>query len=106
MKNKIITIDKLASIRKKYSNKKIVHCHGVYDMLHHGHFLHLYKAQEMGDIIIVTVTSDQFVNKGPKRPYFSQNQKDMMSDVIPYFNNSLIEEMNNTLMRESLRNIK
>lgn len=39
-------------------------------------------------------------------PYFSQNQKDMMSDVIPYFNNSLIEEINNTLMRESLRNIK
>ena len=78
MKNKIINTIELKNIRKKYSNKKIVHCHGVYDMLHHGHFLHLHKAKELGDITVVTVTSDQFVNKGPKRPYFSQEQRAFM----------------------------
>jgi rfaE bifunctional protein nucleotidyltransferase chain/domain len=52
--------------------RTIVHCHGVFDLLHVGHIRHLGSARELGDVLIVTVTADRFVSKGPGRPAFSQ----------------------------------
>jgi cytidyltransferase-like protein len=53
------------------AGKKIALCHGVFDLLHIGHLRHLTAAREFADVLIVTVTSDEFVNKGPGRPAFS-----------------------------------
>ena len=61
-------VSKLRLIKKK--KRKIVLCHGVFDLLHIGHIRHLNEAKKMGDILIVSVTSDSFVNKGPNRPMF------------------------------------
>ena len=55
------------------SSKKVVHCHGVFDLLHVGHIRHLKEAKELGDILIVTVTPDRYVNKGPHRPAFTED---------------------------------
>lgn len=52
--------------------KTIVHCHGVFDLLHIGHIRYLQKSKELGDLLIVTVTPDRFVNKGPHRPAFQE----------------------------------
>lgn len=41
---------------------------GVYDLLHFGHLEHLREARAMGDYLIVALTVDAFVNKGPGRP--------------------------------------
>ncbi len=54
------------------SPPRIVHCHGVFDLLHIGHIRYLQKAAKLGDILIVTVTPDRFVNKGPHRPAFHE----------------------------------
>ncbi len=51
----------------------IVHCHGVFDLLHVGHIRHLEEAKALGDILVVTVTPDCYVNKGPHRPAFQQD---------------------------------
>ena len=51
---------------------KIVHAHGVFDLLHVGHIRHLEQAKELGDILVVTITPDRFVNKGPHRPAFTE----------------------------------
>ena len=59
-------------IRKE---KKIVLCHGVFDLLHYGHIQHLKEAKKYGDLLIVSITSDKFVNKGPSRPYFNFKQR-------------------------------
>src|SRR4030043_2238883 len=56
----------------KNSGKKIVQCHGVFDLLHPGHIRHLETAREEGDVLIVTVTPDKYVGKGPGRPVFNQ----------------------------------
>lgn len=56
-------------------NKKIVLCHGVFDVVHPGHLNYLKKAKQFGDILIISVTSDRFVNKGPGRPVFDINQR-------------------------------
>lgn len=71
-KNK--TIEELAKLLKTYrsENKKIVHCHGVFDLLHIGHIRYFEQARHMGDILIVTITPDRYVDKGPHRPVFTE----------------------------------
>lgn len=51
--------------------RRIVHCHGVFDLLHIGHIRYLQRARALGDLLVVTITRDEFVNKGPHRPAFS-----------------------------------
>lgn len=52
--------------------KTVVHCHGCFDLLHVGHIRHLQAARRMGDLLIVTVTPDRYVSKGPGRPAFAE----------------------------------
>lgn len=54
---------------------RIVQCHGCFDLLHLGHIRHLQAAAAAGDYLIVTVTPDRFVNKGPGRPVFTDEQR-------------------------------
>ena len=57
--------------KKKYKNKIIVQCHGVFDILHVGHLNYLKNSKSKGDILIVSVTADEYINKGPNRPFFN-----------------------------------
>ena len=52
--------------------RKIVLCHGVFDLLHIGHIRYFEEAKRLGDVLIVTVTPDRYVNKGPHRPAFPE----------------------------------
>jgi rfaE bifunctional protein kinase chain/domain/rfaE bifunctional protein nucleotidyltransferase chain/domain len=72
--NKIKRLDELAKNLEllRASGKKIVHCHGVFDLLHIGHIKHLEAARRLGDVLLVTLTPDRFVNKGPHRPAFPE----------------------------------
>ena len=55
----------------KTQGLRVVHCHGVFDLVHPGHIRHLKEAREQGDVLVVTVTPDEYVNKGPGRPVFN-----------------------------------
>ena len=85
MKQKIQSVEDLKNIvlKEKKKGKKIVLCHGVFDLLHVGHIKHFEQAKKLGDILIVTVTPDRFVNKGPKRPVFNQR---LRLDVLAALN--------------------
>ena len=74
MHGKIVSIDELGAIadKCKKENKKIVHAHGVFDLLHIGHINHFQHAKKFGDVLFVTVTPDKFVNRGPHRPIFNE----------------------------------
>ncbi len=69
---KIKTPDELAEIvaRLKKEGKRVVQCHGVFELVHPGHLYHFEAARKEGDVLIVSVTADEFVNKGPGRPIF------------------------------------
>ena len=66
-------VDLAASVRTlRGLGKVIVQAHGVFDLMHPGHIRHLESARRQGDVLVVTITPDKFVNKGPGRPVFSQ----------------------------------
>jgi len=66
---KIIDFDKSASFFKKIKlNKSIIHCHGVFDLVHPGHIRHLSYCKSKADILIVSITPDKFIKKGIYRP--------------------------------------
>lgn len=59
----------------KAKQKKIALCHGVFDLVHPGHIIHLEQAKEMADVLVVSITAARFVRKGPGRPYFNDEQR-------------------------------
>lgn len=82
---KILTLDELSAKSKEYrdSGKKVVLCHGTFDLIHSGHIRYLKSAKNEGDVLFVTVTSDEYVNKGPGRPVFPQ---DLRVENLGYLN--------------------
>src|SRR3984885_3753894 len=62
----------------------IVQAHGTFDLLHLGHVRHLEAAGKLGDVLIVTVTADRFVNKGPGRPVFNAELRAEMLATLEY----------------------
>ncbi len=73
--SKIVSLSELTGIISslKKQGKKIAQCHGCFDLLHIGHVKHFESAKKIADVLIVTVTPDRFVNKGPGRPVFPEN---------------------------------
>ena len=82
--------DMLAGTRK--SAGKLVLAHGVFDLLHMGHVRHLEEARSLGDILVVSVTADRFVNKGPGRPVFSQILRAEMLAALAYVDWVIVSE--------------
>ena len=54
---------------------RVVLANGCFDLLHIGHLLYLEAAARMGDRLVVAVTQDKFVNKGPGRPMFNETHR-------------------------------
>ncbi|HET6883052.1 MAG TPA: PfkB family carbohydrate kinase [Pirellulales bacterium] len=71
---KIVPLEDLARTleTERAAGRRIVHCHGVFDLLHVGHVRHFQQARKLGDLLVVTLTPDEFVNKGVGRPAFGQ----------------------------------
>ena len=59
-------------LRLKKQKKKIVLCHGAFDLIHPGHLAHFEQSKKFGEILIVTITADRFIKKGIHNPYFDQ----------------------------------
>ena len=72
---KILDLNELAEklSELKSHGKKIVLCHGCFDLMHPGHIKYFQASKKMGDTLVVTITPDQFVDKGPNRPVFDQS---------------------------------
>lgn len=72
---KIVSLDVISeqSNMLKEQGKRVVLCHGTFDLMHTGHIRYLQRAKKEGDILLVTVTADEYVNKGPGRPIFNEH---------------------------------
>ena len=85
-RDKVRTVQELAQVaeRLRKSGKKVVQAHGTFDLLHLGHVRHLEAARALGDVLMVTITADNFVNKGPGRPVFGEVLRAEMLAALEY----------------------
>jgi len=73
IQEKILDIDKLSELLLLMRGEKnVVLCHGCFDLLHIGHIRHFRQAKKFGDILVVTITPDRYVDKGLGRPAFHE----------------------------------
>lgn len=68
--SKIVTmntlLDRCAAARA--AGQRIVHCHGCFDLVHPGHVRHLEFAAGLGEVLLVSISGDGFIDKGTGRP--------------------------------------
>ena len=83
---KIRPLEDLAEIcaEARQNSEVVVLAHGVFDLLHMGHVRHLEAALREGTMLIVTITADEFVNKGPGRPVFPEHMRAEMLAALQY----------------------
>ncbi len=62
-REKIIAFERLPEIREQFRNRRIVQCHGAFDLVHLGHLIHFEEAKAHGDILVVTITADRHITK-------------------------------------------
>lgn len=72
-------IKKISEIQEVLSKvregKKVGLCHGVFDVVHVGHLKHFESAKSKCDILVVSISPDMFVKKGPGKPVFNEQQR-------------------------------
>ena len=74
--HKLVKIDFIKKKVGKFPRKnKIILCHGVFDIVHPGHIRHLTYAKSQCDILVVSCTSDKFIDKGVYRPHIPQKMR-------------------------------
>ena len=54
------------------AGRRVVQCHGCFDIVHPGHLRHLRHAKAQGDVLLVSITGDSMIDKGTGRPLIPQ----------------------------------
>ena len=68
--HKIKTVEDLCRILgPRPRKKKVIMCHGVFDVVHPGHLRHLLYAKSKADILVASLTADVHISKGHYRPH-------------------------------------
>ena len=64
-KYKIKSLKDLKKLIGKHPRKrKVILCHGVFDVVHPGHIRHLAYEKTKADILVVSITTDKHIKKG------------------------------------------
>ena len=63
--------------------KRII-TYGTYDLLHYGHIELLRRAKQMGDYLIVALSTDDFNNLKNKKCYFTYEIRKKLVEAIRY----------------------
>ena len=63
--------------------KKVI-TYGTFDLLHWGHINLLKRAKEMGDYLVVAISSDEFNKLKKKKSYHSFENRKMILEAIRY----------------------
>ena len=72
---------------------KRVITYGTFDLLHYGHINLLRRARQMGDYLIVGLSTDEFNwNEKQKKCYFSYEKRKQLLEAIRYVDLVIPEE--------------
>lgn len=68
--HKIMSAEQIRdAIGPRPRGKKVIMCHGTFDVVHPGHVRHLLYAKTKADVVIASLTADEHIKKGNMRPY-------------------------------------
>ncbi len=67
---KVMTLEQVVAQRAacRAGGRVVVQCHGCFDIVHPGHIRHLREAKSRGDVLLVSITSDEAWTKARGRP--------------------------------------
>jgi len=75
-----------------YGLRRVI-TYGTYDLLHYGHINLLKRAKELGDYLIVALSTDEFNwNSKQKKCYFSYEKRKQLLEAIRYVDLVIPEE--------------
>jgi rfaE bifunctional protein kinase chain/domain len=57
--------------------RKVIMCHGTFDLVHPGHIRHLIYAKSKASVLVTSLTSDAFIEKANHRPFVPQELRAM-----------------------------
>jgi len=82
-KDKIKTAKEIMQIiGDRPRSKKVIMCHGNFDIVHPGHIRHLMFASARADILIASLTCDIHITKGDNRPYVPEELRALNLSVL------------------------
>lgn len=87
-RSKIKTAAELADILgPPPRKKKVIMCHGAFDVVHPGHIRHLMYAKDKAAVLIASLTSDVHIEKADFRPHVPQDMRAInlaVFDLVDY----------------------
>ena len=103
--SKVVSVDQIVRLIGPISReKKVAMCHGVFDVVHPGHIRHLAYAKSKADILLVSITCDRWITKGPYRPHVPENLRAYSLAALDLVDFIIIDKNPNPI--ENLKSIK
>jgi rfaE bifunctional protein kinase chain/domain len=103
--HKIKTADELAKMFGPMPReRKVIMCHGVFDVVHPGHLRHLIYAKSKADILVASLTADRHITKGTHRPHVPQDLRALTLAAFELVDYVIIDTNDKPL--ENLRKIQ
>jgi rfaE bifunctional protein kinase chain/domain len=72
--------------------KKVIMCHGTFDLVHPGHIRHLLYAKSKADILVASLTCDAWIEKSDFRPFVPQTLRAMNLAALEVVDFVIIDE--------------
>jgi rfaE bifunctional protein kinase chain/domain/rfaE bifunctional protein nucleotidyltransferase chain/domain len=92
-KRKIKTREELREIiGPRPRAKKVIMCHGTFDLVHPGHIRHLIYAKGKADILVTSLTTDQHISKAAFRPFVPEALRAMNLAALEIVDYVVIDE--------------
>lgn len=71
--------------------KKVI-TYGTFDLIHQGHINILRRAKELGDYLVVAISTDEFNNMKNKKAYHSYETRKFILEAIKYVDEVIPEK--------------
>ena len=72
--------------------KTVVYTAGTFDLFHYGHLLLLKRAKELGDYLIVSLSTDEFNKIKNKKSFYDYETRKSMLEGIKYIDEIIPEK--------------